>query len=389
MTEGPLSCVTVLDLTDERGIYGAKLLADLGANVIRPEPLTGDPLRTRGPFIQSTDQEKQSIWHAYFCSSRRSITLDLGSAEGSEQFELLLTKADIVLTCPGAFGVERSREILSNKNQEELIFIDTCSFRPDCEWADYIAPDIVAGALGGQIATTGDADTAPLKNFGELNFMVSGAYTAISALSALYNRRETGSGQRVEVSVHECIASCLEHVFMFYWYGEAMEHPDGKVLPRRGSLHWSNAYDVMNAETGSIMVTPTPDFDKQLTWMIEEDIHDDLIDPKYLEPENLRLRVEKTMDQLRDWVATKNAEDLFFEAQERHMPYGLVLPIEQVAENPQLVARDWFVPYQIGEHKTLSTGAPYHFSDTPWQLGEYKSMNEDQVDILNEIGWDS
>ena len=111
MTEGPLSRVTVLDLTDERGIYGAKLLADLGANVIRPEPLTGDPLRTRGPFIQSTDQEKQSIWHTYFCSSRRSITLDLGSVEGSEQFELLLTKADIVLTCPGAFGVERSKAV--------------------------------------------------------------------------------------------------------------------------------------------------------------------------------------------------------------------------------------------------------------------------------------
>ena len=71
------------------------------------------------------------------------------------------------------------------------------------------------------------------------------------------------------------------------------------------------------------------------------------------------------------------------------MPYGLVLPIEQVAENPQLVARDWFVPYQIGEHKTLSTGAPYHFSDTPWKLGGYKSVNDDQVDILNEIGWDS
>ena len=77
MTEGPLSRVTILDLTDERGIYGAKLLADLGANVIRPEPLTGDPLRMRGPFIQSADQGKESIWHAYFCSSRRSIALDL------------------------------------------------------------------------------------------------------------------------------------------------------------------------------------------------------------------------------------------------------------------------------------------------------------------------
>ena len=116
-----------------------------------------------------------------------------------------------------------------------------------------------------------------------------GAYTAISALSALYTVAKQVQDSASKQFVHECIASCLEHVFMFYWYGEAMEHPDGKVLPRRGSLHWSNAYDVMNAETGSIMVTPTPDFDKQLTWMIEEDIHDDLIDPKYLEPENLRL----------------------------------------------------------------------------------------------------
>ena len=79
---------------------------------------------------------------------------------------------------------------------------------------------------------------------------------------------------------------------------------------------------------------------------------------------------------------------IFFEAQERHMPYGLVLPIEQVAENPQLVARDWFVPYQIGEHKRYQPALPTTFL-TPWQLGGYKSMNEDQVDILNEIGWDS
>ena len=144
-----------------------------------------------------------------------------------------------------------------------------------------------------------------------------------------------------------------------------MEHPDGKVLPRRGSLHWSNAYDVMNAETGSIMVTPTPDFDKQLTWMIEEDIHDDLIDPKYLEPENLRLRVEKTMDQLRDWVATKNAEDLFFEAQERHMPYGLVFANRTVAENPQLIARDWSSPIKLASTKRYQPALPTTFLTHP------------------------
>ena len=71
------------------------------------------------------------------------------------------------------------------------------------------------------------------------------------------------------------------------------------------------------------------------------------------------------------------------------MPYGWVLPIEKVAENPQLVAREWFTPYQIASHKPLSTGAPYHFSDTPWELKDYKLMGDDQDEILKEIGWES
>ena len=389
MTSGPLSQVKILDLTDERGVYGAKMLADLGADVVRPESSSGDPLRERGPFTDNEDGSKSSLWHAFFCSSRRSICLDLASKKGKEQLKLLGARSDIILTCPNSFGVTELQEILKTDTHSELVIIDTCSFRPDCEWSEYLAPDLVAGALAGQLATTGDADTQPLKNFGELNFMVSGAYTAIAALAALYERRESGSGQKVEVSVHECIASCLEHVFMFYWYPEIFDRPSGNVLPRRGALHWSDAYDVMNGKNGSLMVTPTPDFDHQLLWMIEENIHDDLIDPKYLEPENLKSRIDKTMSQLRQWVSTKDAKDLFFEAQERHMPYGLVLPLEKVAENPQLVARNWFSKYQVGSATTEITGAPYHFSDTPWQLKEYQAVNANQTEILDELGWSS
>ena len=60
-----------------------------------------------------------------------------------------------------------------------------------------------------------------------------------------------------------------------------------------------------------------------------------------------------------------------------------------MAENPQLAARRWFTTYQIDSESTLSTGAPYHFSDTPWELKDYKSLGDDQETILNEIGWES
>ena len=129
---------------------------------------------------------------------------------------------------------------------------------------------------------------------------------------------------------------------MFYWYADTLDRKEGKVLPRRGALHWSDAYDVMKTKKGSIMITPTPDFDNQLMWLIEEGVQEDLIDPKYLEPENLRLRVDRSMEILRKWALTKEAEPLFFEAQSRHAPYGWVLPLEELMQNPQLRARSWF-----------------------------------------------
>ena len=158
------------------------------------------------------------------------------------------------------------------------------------------------------------------------------------------------------------------------------------MLPRRGATHWSNAYAVMPARSGSVMVTPAPDFDAQLAWLIEEDAQADLIDPQYLDPENHTLRIKRTMEVLRDWVATKDAQTLFLEAQQRHAPYGWVLPIEKVADNPQLAARNWFIPYRVGDAKTRAPGAPYHFSETPWTLNNYPGAGVDVDSLLAAWG---
>jgi crotonobetainyl-CoA:carnitine CoA-transferase CaiB-like acyl-CoA transferase len=380
---GPLDGVRVLDLTDERGIYGAKLLADLGADVVRPEPPDGDPLRKRGPHLANGAQDS-SLWYAFFASTRRFVTIDLDL--DVQQFLALVKHADILLTCTGSFGVAETAEIVAQRSQLELVHVDISSFGDTGPWRDFLAPDLVAGALGGAAATTGDQDTPPLKGFGELNFMVAGAYAAIAALAALFYQRASGSGQRVGVPVHDCIASCLEHVFMFYWFEDLLKRKEGKVLPRRASLHWSDLYQVMQAQTGSIMVTPAPDYDAQLVWLIEEEAFQDLIDPKYDLPENLMLRGRRCMEVMREWVATKDAELLFNQAQARHAPYGWVLPIERVADNPQLQARDWYVPYPVGEQQVSGPGAPYQFSATPWQLGE--STTSEVATIMADIGWE-
>ncbi|MCY3622053.1 MAG: CoA transferase [Gammaproteobacteria bacterium] len=383
MPHGALDNLRILDLTDERAIYGAKMLADLGAEVVRPEPPAGDPLRQRGPRLEGTTP-RASLWHAFFASSRRFVTLEPDKQAGRTLLSKLVDRADVVLASTGAFGVAEAGLDEARRRRPELVVIETSSFGPDGPWRDYLAPDLVAGALGGAVATTGDADTPPLKTFGELYFILSGAYTAIATLAALYRVRERGSGQRVHVSVHECIASCLEHVLLWYWYHDKMPNAAHPALGRRGSLHWSNAYVVMPAKDGAIMVTPTPSFDNQLVWLIEKDAQEDLLDPKYQEPEHRRDYIRRFMEVLRNWVATRDVEELFFEAQDHHAPYGWVLPIDKVAENPQLEARDWWVDYPVAQAPVRGPGAPYRFEDTPWRLGAYGGAGAD-TEAVNEL----
>ena len=382
-----LGGVKLLDLVDERAIYGSKLLADLGANVVRVEPPGGESLRGRGPFKDDVPGPTNSLWHMFFASNRRFITVDGTTDTGRRQLNRLLSWADIVIDS-GALaeaGIDLEAEL---KRRPKLVGVRVTSFGPEGPWRSYLAPDLVASALGGLAATTGDVDTPPLKGFGEIAFYVSGSYAAIAALSALRHARETGEGQFVDVNVHECIASCLEHVLMWYWYHDLLPLADGPVLPRRGALHWSDGYDVIAAKGGSIMVTPTPDPNAQIAWLAEEGAHQDLLEVDLSDPSALIGLLKQITDVMRPWVAEKDVEQFFFEAQRRHMPYGWVLPLDKVGDNPQLAARRWWQPYDIDGETIQGPGPPYRFSAIRQEIATYSKPGAATESILAEIGWE-
>ena len=355
---GPLADVRVIDLTDDRAIYAGKLLADLGAQVTRVERPGGDPLRQRGPFHESG----ASLWHAYFASSRQFVRGD------ADRFAELAQTADIILDCERLADPEAL--LAANPG---LVIVDVTSFGRSGPWKDYQAPGLVAEALGGIAATSGDVDTPPLKLYGDQYAFVGGVYAAVGALAALNHARKTGEGQIVRLSTHEALGSILEHVLMWAWYHEMLPFGDGPVLRRQGSLHWSSAYVVMQAIGGSIMITPTPDFSRQAAWLIEEGRGLELLDERFSDPANVAEMIELTMSTLREWVATKEVEPFFHEAQARHHPYGWVMTTPEVAGNPQLEARDWWAEYPVGDATVSGPGAPYHFSETPWRIGGVES----------------
>ena len=119
---------------------------------MRPEPPEGDPLRQRGPLLAADKTAQTSLWHAFFASNRRFFSLDLNAEEGQKQLNQLLQHAHIVLTCDGAFAVEEANLADHLERRAELIVIDVSSFGTAGPWKNYIAPDLVAGALGGAAA---------------------------------------------------------------------------------------------------------------------------------------------------------------------------------------------------------------------------------------------
>ena len=357
---GALAGVRVLDLTDERSIYGAKLLAELGALTIRPEPANGDPLRRRLP----RSDRAGSLYYAYLGQNRRSIVLDESSPEGRSALLALCGSVDLVLDGGrlANAGIDVGELLVVHP---ELVVVSTSAFGSSGPWRDHLTTDLVAGALGGLVATCGDRDVQPLNPYGDLNYVTVGTYAAIGALAALANARRQGEGQQVELAAHEAIVSCLEHVLMWAWHHERLAIAHSDVLPRRGSLHWSDAYQVMTTRQGSVLVTVTPSPARQLAWLVEAGAEGDLLEPKYHDPEQPRALSMRMMEVLRGWVGEWTAEELFFEAQHRHLPYGQVLSTEQVVASPQLAARRWWVDYRVGDGTVEGPGAPYRLEATP------------------------
>ena len=208
-TESMLSPYRVLDLTDEKGLLCAKILGDLGADVIKIEKPGGDIARSIGPFYHDDpDPEKSLFWFA-LNTSKRGITLDIASADGKEIFKKLVKTADFVIEsyAPGymdkiGLGFSALQEI-----KPGVILVSITGFGQTGPWRDYKISDIVAFALSGEMAGWGEADRPPVRisNHSQ-SFLNAGADGAIGALMALNERAISGKAEHIDVSIQDAVS---------------------------------------------------------------------------------------------------------------------------------------------------------------------------------------
>src|ERR1700759_4591984 len=236
--KGPLSGLLVVDLTRVlAGPYAALMLNELGARVIKVEPpRTGDDSRHIGPFVTAPSGKVKSGYFMSVNRAKESIALDL-KAEGDRTiFEALLARADVLIENYRGGTMEKlgyGYEQLKAK-YPKLIYCGVSGFGHTGPYAKRPAYDMVVQAMGGVMSLTGHPDSPPTRVGTSTGDLSAGLFATIGIITALYDRKNTGKGQKVDVAMLDSQVALLENAISRYV-------ATGDVPGGRGSPHPSPA----------------------------------------------------------------------------------------------------------------------------------------------------
>lgn len=377
--------IRILDLADEKASFCSKLLAHMGACVVKVEKPGGDASRGIGPFLKNSPHPERSLFFYHNNTNKLGITLNLENSEGRKIFCRLLEEADIVIeTFPPGYlkelglGFEALREM-----NPRLIMVSVTGFGQKGPRMNHKSCDLVASAMSGQMYVSGSPSTPPLKPFGEQSYYAGSLFAAVGILLALRKRNRSGKGEHIDISLQEAATSTLEHVMIRYLYDQ--------VIPKRqGRVSWNNALYIAPCKDGFIQVTLFHQWKTLVEWMDSEGMADDLTDEKWNDEQYRLQRRDHIIEVLRRWTETHTTRELFEMGQLMGFPWAPICSPQEVVESPQLKAREFF---EAVDHPEIGTslkypGLPYKCnSPLLKQLRRAPLIGEHNVQVLQgELG---
>ena len=337
---GPLQGLRVIDLTDDLGRFASKLLAEMGATVVRVHDGAGV---THGPAMRAPEAAARgALLDWWYEAGKQLLPLRLETADGAATYRSLARGADLILEAcaPGrlaALGLDHADLAPANPR---LVQVSLTPFGRTGPRAGWLASDLVTAALSGVLSICGTPEQA-IVPWGRQSFAAAGVVAAIAGLACVRQARATGRGQLVDVSAQEAVAASIEQPWFQFHYSD-LQPGFAKIAPRQGSLHWSRGYLVLPAKTGACMITPTPAPAALHQWLIEEDVPGakELVPPG--ETVTL-LHLPALVALAAQFALRHDAAWLFREAQKRHLAWGHVQTVRDLEANEQLAFRGAFV----------------------------------------------
>lgn len=332
-----LSGIRVLDLGGPSGRYLGRLLAGLGAEVLRPSTL-----------IAATEASLGIAGRLYYESGKKEVRED-------EDFWLSGDEAPADILIEEGLDLEASQALAERWPQ--AIILHCTPFGASGPRQDWVGSDLVCASRAGMVFVNGHPGSAPLQPFGLQAYHAAGIWGVLASLLALSARRHTGRGDWIDLSVQAAAAAAVEHVTGL--------RRQGRAIPRRqGTLHWSRVFRGGPAEDGWILQTTAGDWQTLALWVHEESNQPELLEADLEEIDIRRERCDEIFDRLDQWAAHKSAGQIEQEGQLRRLTFAEIRKPERLADDPQLAARG-FPGDRVGD--LALPGPPLVFSRTPYR----------------------
>lgn len=354
----------VLEISDVKGMYCGKVMAQFGAEVIKIERPGGDYSRSKGPFAPGEENRKEkSLSFAYLNTGKKDITLDIETKEGQKIFKDLVKVSDVLIETlkPGEMdslniGYETLKEI--NKG---IIVVSITPFGQDgCHSKWRASTDIIPDAMGGCMPDVGYLGRGPLHLGYDIMTSVCGLYGAFAIQAAYHNRLSTGMGTHIDISQQEAFS-----IWRSSRLGEAqLAHHDFPLLGGEGYVRQG----LVDCKDGFAQVMLGVKFKELVKWFEDEGMDIEVFkDPKYDEFSiNPQCKWDGVLLEYFNELGSKYTKTEFMEeAQRRKIPACALESADTILDNCQLNARDYFVEIDhpvIGKYKY--PGCPAKMSES-------------------------
>jgi crotonobetainyl-CoA:carnitine CoA-transferase CaiB-like acyl-CoA transferase len=389
--------IRILDLTHMlSGPYGAMMLADLGAEVIKVEPpKTGEGTRR---LLERDPANSLNGFGAFFIAlnrNKKSVTLDLKSERGLEIFYELVKTADVVISNFSAGVTERLKIDYARVSRVNPRII-TCSvtgFGETGPGKDRTALDMVAQALGGGMSITGQPGGPPTRPGLPIGDLAGGLMAAIGVLAALNARHLTGRGQHVDISMLDAQISLMTYIVTMHFLS-------GVIPERLGNGHFVHVpYDAFTCSDGYIIVAIIADnfWEALLTVIPAADLNTE--EHKY---QPGRLKDKELINRRLNEIFSTNTQEYWLERlRSARVPCAPVNNIHQAVTDEQVLFRNMIVAVEhpLGGSTKLA-GNPVKLSEThedtftpPPLLGQHNAevysalgVTPEELDALQKAG---
>ena len=381
--EQALDHLRVIEIGDIPASYATRWLADLGADVIKVEPPGADPNRLLPPFAGNIEHPERSLTFIHANTNKRSIVLDLERESDRETFAKLLASANLCIEATPlgylekfGFDDRRFREMFP-----ALVIVSVTPFGRTGPYRHYKGSDAIANATGGFLFGQGDNAKGQCTAPSHLAYQMAGAMAAMLALAGIRHARETGAGQRIDMSLQEALTFTNSSSIARYTRENRLERrPGGKAYGGAGT-------NIYRCKDGRYVhfTTNMPHMWKEFAqnWMTDKS----LAGPEWENPRYRDAHSEEVARAFASFIGQFTADDFANQAQARHLAAAPLNTIGQFVECEQNRVREWLQEIDhpvIGKYK--APGAPMRFSLTPMRVRRPAPLLDQQrKEILAEL----